>query len=304
MTREIMTAPRMPFASEDVSTWTHENVKLFVESSKHKPKSFYQNFFGWSEEEYKQAKDHAVAELLKHFDPSEMFPTGGSKAQLRHTAQTTLVRDWPELFVNRHGPDPPAWFSLDLISRSPANLEAYNTKNVVQQFISLTRNLSRTQLRSLKRSKHTTMGEDDDDDDHNDSNNDNNVSHKRSQTSRLAQNPPVSIVTSKSMLSSPSATLPSSHTAARGSHTSVDMEPPSTGSSFSWSRKAPTQVTATLSSRTKIEKSASLILYITRVTIEDQTLVLERDRFGLVDNLFERGRLMEPYIQELVFGNP
>jgi hypothetical protein len=36
----------------------------------------------------------------------------------------------------------------------------------------------------------------------------------------------------------------------------------------------------------------------------DQILVLERDRFGLVDNLFEKGRLIEPYIQELIFDNP
>jgi hypothetical protein len=36
----------------------------------------------------------------------------------------------------------------------------------------------------------------------------------------------------------------------------------------------------------------------------DQTLVLERDRFGLVNNLFENGQLIEPRIQELVFGNP
>ncbi|KAG9813194.1 hypothetical protein KCU68_g20029, partial [Aureobasidium melanogenum] len=32
-------------------------------------------------------------------------------------------------------------------------------------------------------------------------------------------------------------------------------------------------------------------------------LVLERDRFGFVDNLFEQGKLVESRIKELVFGN-
>lgn len=188
-------------------------------------------------------------------------------------------------------------------------------KNVVQQFISLTRKLSRTQLRSLKRSQHTAM-DDDDDDDYSNSNSNNQVSHKRSQTCKRIESPDSPIVTSMSMLSSSSATYPGSqtsvhmkplsspHDAAQKSHASVDMYPPSTGSPLSWNRKAPAKVTAALSSRIRVGDPASLILYITRVTIEDQTLILERDRFGLVDNLFERGRLVESYIQELVFGNP
>lgn len=81
-----MTTSELPFDQENVSTWTHQRVKIHVKSSQRKIKSFYQNFFGWSEKEYKEAQRYTVVELGKHFDLSKKLPTVGPQAKLRHRA--------------------------------------------------------------------------------------------------------------------------------------------------------------------------------------------------------------------------
>ncbi|KAI4759899.1 hypothetical protein E4T52_05497 [Aureobasidium sp. EXF-3400] len=268
-----MAAPEVPFSQDDVSTWTYERVRLHVESGNKKHKSFFQNFFGWSATEYKAAKNHTWAELQKHFDATEKFPTTGPQAELRHTVQVGLVRDWPDLFVNRHSPSPPSWFDVGLISRTPSRIESFNMRNVVQQFISLVRNSCRATHQSLKRSNHA--GNNDDDDNNDDNDNDNEILHKRPRLSRLDGHAPFPITTSMSMPPSPSVTVP-------GSQTSGDMMPQITGLTSIRNKKTPVHFTAA----------------------KDQNLVLERDRFSLVDRLFEKGQLIESRIQELVFGNP
>ncbi|KAG9966374.1 hypothetical protein KCU61_g974, partial [Aureobasidium melanogenum] len=65
-----------------------------------------------------------------------------------------------------------------------------------------------------------------------------------------------------------------------------------------------TRVTARHTDYTNTNSLRNLVLYITRVTIINQTLVLERDRFALVSSLLEKGQLIEQRIKELVFGNP
>jgi hypothetical protein len=293
-----MSAPEMPFDEEDVSTWTHKRVKLHVESSKKPLKSFYQNFFGWSTEEYKEAKDHTVAEMQKHFDLTKKFPTTGPLAKYRHTVQINLVRDRPDLFMNRHGPLPPAWFDAELISRSSSSLHtrAFDMKNVVQQFIAFSRSHESGRGRQRHILKRANCAEEiADSDEEND--NDSQVPNKRPRTSWLGRTTPLSNTTSITMLASPSATISDSQRI-------VNTKQPSIGSTSNWNKNASARVIAGLDSRARAERPTSLILYVTRVTIMDQTLVLERDRFGLVDNLFENGQLIEPRIQELVFGNP
>jgi hypothetical protein len=290
----------MPFDQEDISTWTHQRVKLHVESSKRKLKSFYQNFFGWSEDEYKEAKEHAVAELRKHFNLTKKFPTIGPQAKLRHTVQTNLVRDWPDLFVNRHGSNPPAWFDAELISRPPppSHTRSFDMKNVVQQFISLSRGHQGRHLKRDNRAQDDGNDEEDDDDDEDDEDDDSyRVLHKRPRISMVGTNTLLGNSASTSMRSSP-------YTAATSPRASADMEPPDVGSNSGRDGKASSRIATTSRGTIRASNPLGLILYITRVTIVDQVLVLERDRFGLVENLFERGRLIESYIQELVFGNP
>jgi len=286
----------MPFTEEDVSTWTHKRVKLHVESSKNKLKAFYTIFFGWSEKEYKEAKDHTVDELRKHFDLTKKFPTTGPQAKLRYTMQTNLVRDWPELFVDRHGQNPPAWFDVDLISRPPSNKGSFNMKNVVQQFISHTRNFSRNHFAKLKRKHHAEYDEDDDDDD-DENNRDNSGLSKQLRVSRIDRTTPHPI--GLSMTIPPG--LPRSVPIFQASS---NIKPP--GRSYNHREIDSLHNGPTTSSvhGMRPDGSSNLILYITRVTINEQTLTLERDRFAFVDNLFEKGQLFEPRIHELIFGNP
>ncbi|KAH0293870.1 hypothetical protein M436DRAFT_62406 [Aureobasidium namibiae CBS 147.97] len=291
-----MAAPDMPFTEEDVSTWTHKRVKLHVESSKNKLKAFYTIFFGWSEQEYKEAKDHTVDELRKHFDLAKKFPTTGPQAKLRYTMQTNLVRDWPELFVDRHGQNPPAWFDVDLISRPPSNKESFNMKNVVQQFISHTRNFSRNHFAKLKRKHHAEYDEDDDDDD-DENNRDNSGRNKQPQVSRYDRTTPHPIDLSMSIPPGLPTGVPMFQ--ASGSRKPL-------GRSYNHRENDSLPIVATTSSvhGMRPDGSSNLILYITRVTINEQTLTLERDRFAFVDNLFEKGQLFEPRIHEFIFGNP
>ncbi|CAD0111985.1 unnamed protein product [Aureobasidium uvarum] len=129
--------------------------------------------------------------------------------------------------------------------------------------------------------------EDDDDDDGY------QVLNKRPRTSST----PFPNTTSMSMPPSPSATT-------SGSQASWSMKLPNMNSIHNGTGKASSQITTAQSSNAGGNNSVGLIIFITRVAIVDQALVLERDRFGIVDNLFERGRLIEPYVHELVFGNP
>jgi hypothetical protein len=293
-----MAAPAIPFTEEDVSTWTHKRVKLHIESSKNKLKIFYMIFFGWSEEEYKQAKDHTVAELRKHLDLTKKFPTTGPRAKLRHKVQINLVRDWPELFVDRQGPNPPAWFDVNLISRPPSNAQSFNLKNVVQQFISLARKVAyehERRVRRLKRDGPTEVHVDNDEEDDDDDDDGRQVLSKRPRLSWLGDTTPSTGITSMS--------LPSAHSTASSSQANVGAKPPDMGLNFGRNWEAYSHASVITGDKKRVGDSLGLMLYITRVTIVDQVLILERDRFGLIDNLFERGRLIEPYFQELIFGN-
>ncbi|KAG9765954.1 CDC73-domain-containing protein, partial [Aureobasidium melanogenum] len=222
---------------KDVSRWTYHSVRSHVESPKKKLKAFYLNFFGWSEEEYREARGHTSDEILKYFDQSKKFPTTGREARSRHTVQTNLVRDWPGLFVNRHGPNAPAWFDAELVSRPPTDTEIYNMKN----------------------SKRKTYADEDDDNDHD--NDDNNDGNSGNQQNHLIPNHHLRTCASTSAYYWPRL--------SRGrQQTALPLGKPAIPESKAWS------------------------------------LHLERDRFALVDNLFENGHLVEPRIHELVFGNP
>ncbi|KAH0264603.1 hypothetical protein KCU91_g11954, partial [Aureobasidium melanogenum] len=291
-----MTPLETPFDEKDVSTWNHQNVKNHVESSKTKRKAFYVNFFGWSEEEYQEARKRTSDEVLNYFDPSKKFPTTGREAKSRHTVQTNLIRDWPELFVNRHGPNPPAWFYAELINRSPTNMEIYNMKNVIQQFISFYRSLCLT-TRQNQSKRRRNADEDDDDDDDDDDNGNSRVRTKQPRSSwHCKTNPfpngtPVSVppdlpAANQSLQTDSSRRLYGNHTNSKDDGAAI------------------TRVTARHTDYTNTNSLRNLVLYITRVTIINQTLVLERDRFALVSSLLERGQLIEQRIKELVFGNP
>ncbi|KAI4719510.1 hypothetical protein E4T48_04225 [Aureobasidium sp. EXF-10727] len=287
-----MTLLGVPFDEGDVSNWTLQSVRTHVESSKKKLKAFYVNFFGWSEDEYKEAKDRTADELLKHFDPLGRFPSSGTEAKPRYTVQTSMIRDWPQLFIKRHGPNPPAWFDVGLINGSPPHMKPFDMKNVIQQFISLTRNTTShitgpvKRQERLKRKDRTDEDGDNDDDDNNTSNI--QTLAKQPRTSWLDEIAPFPTISSTTSSSSQS-----------GDRKLLGRYPnPSGAGNLSH------QVTNTLGSRTRDHSHLGLILYVTGVTIIDQTLILERDRFALVGSLFESGQLIEQRIQELVFGNP
>ncbi|KAI4732048.1 hypothetical protein E4T49_00282 [Aureobasidium sp. EXF-10728] len=273
-----MTLLGVPFDEEDVPNWTLQSVRTYVESPKKKLKAFYVNFFGWSEDEYREAKRCTSNETLKYFDSLKRFPSTGHEAKKRHTVQTNMVRDWPELFVHRHGPDPPAWFDAELISRAPRYLESFSMKNVVQQFIATTHNANlKTRQRQLKRKDRADKDDDDDENGHSQ-----NPQPRTPWLDGTTRVPPDTTSGSQSGDKKPLRNYP--HTSGDGnlSH----------------------QVTTTLGSRTREHGPLGLILYITGVTIIDQTLLLERDRFALVGSLLEKSQLIEQRIQELVFGNP
>jgi hypothetical protein len=295
-----MSASDMLFSEEDVSTWTYESVRACVQGSKRLLKPFFQNFFSWSEEEYKEARRLACNEVLKHFDPAKKFPITGPQAKLRHTVQMNLIQDWPDLFVNRHGPDPPAWFDAELISRSPSisDTKPFDMKNVVQQFISFTRKAVPQHERRRRCLKRDGCAEEDEEEEEADDDDDGyHVLNKRPRTSWLGTPTILANTTSTTM-------QPSLHTITRSSQANMNTELPSVGLISHTDRKSSSLIASTTGDQKRASNPLGLILYITRVTIVNQALVLGRDRFGLVENLFERGRLVETYFQELVFGNP
>ncbi|KAG9891929.1 hypothetical protein KCU98_g14909, partial [Aureobasidium melanogenum] len=285
-----MTLLEIPFDEEDVSHWTRQSVRAYVESSKKKLKAFYLNFFGWSEEEYRQARDCTSAELQIHFDPCKRFPIIGPQAKFRHTAQINLVRDRPDLFLGRHGPNPPAWFDAELISRSPPYTKPFDTRSVVQQFISFSRGHAHERQRRLKRENHAEEDADSDEDEVRCQ-----ITNKRPRISRLEEATPFTTLTSTFMPPTSPATITypqiSGHPKPPGKHPNSSKGSNSSG-----------RIATTAGGRSSVSM-LGLILYVTRVTIVDQNLVLERDRFGFVDNLFEQGKLVESRIKELVFGN-
>ncbi|KAH0366456.1 hypothetical protein KCU65_g5338, partial [Aureobasidium melanogenum] len=284
-----MTLLEIPFDQEDVSSWTLQSVKSQVESPKKKLKAFYVNFFGWSEEEYKEAKECASDEVHIYFDPCKQFPITGSQAKLRHTVQTNLVRDRPDLFLNRHGLNPPAWFDAELISRPPPHTKPFDMRNVVQQFISFSRKDVRKRVQRSNRADDDAESDEDEVRCH--------ISNKRPRISRLDEATPFS--TGKAMSVPPVSPATISTPQMSGHLNSLGKHPNSSEGSNSSGR-----TTTTVGARSSRSRLLGLILYITRVTIIDQNLILERDRFGFVDNLFEQGQLVESRIQELVFGNP
>ncbi|KAG9690671.1 hypothetical protein KCU95_g8710, partial [Aureobasidium melanogenum] len=285
-----MTLLEIPFDEEDVSHWTRQNVRAYVESSKKKLKAFYLNFFGWSEEEYRQARDCTSAELQIHFDPCKRFPIIGPQAKFRHTAQINLVRDRPDLFLGRHGPNPPAWFDAELISRSPPYTKSFDMRNVVQQFISFSRGHAHERRRRLKRKNHAEEDADSDEDEVRCQ-----ITNRRPRISRLEDATPFTTLSSTSMPPTSPATI--SYPQISG-----HPKPPGKHPNSSEGSNSSERIATTAGGRSSVSM-LGLILYVTRVTIVDQNLVLERDRFGFVDNLFEQGKLVESRIQELVFGN-
>lgn len=286
-----MTPLEIPFDQEDVSRWTRQSVRSYVESSKKKLKAFFVNFFGWSEEEYRIARDYTSAEVQLHFDPCKKFPIIGPQAKLRHTVQTNLVRDRPDLFLNRHGPNPPTWYDPELISRSPPYTKPFDMRNVVQQSICFSRKHIPDRQKHLKREDHAEGDADSDEDDVGCQ-----VSNKRPRISRLEEVTPLSTLTSMSV-------PPTSPAIISYPHKSGQPKPLGEYSSSGQGSNLSDRITTTAGGRSLVSRLPSLILYVTRVTIVDQNLILERDRFGFVDNLFEQGKLVESSIQELVFGN-
>lgn len=286
-----MTPLEIPFDQEDVSRWTRQSVRSYVEGSKKKLKVFFVNFFGWSEEEYRIARDYTSAEVQLYFDPCKKFPIIGPQAKLRHTVQTNLVRDRPDLFLNRHGPNPPAWYDAELISRSPPYTKPFDMRNVVQQFVCFSRKHVPDRQKHLKRESHA---EEDGDSDVHDVRC--QVLNKRPRLSRLDEVTPFSTLTSIPI-------PPPSHAMISCPHKSGPPKSLGKYSNSSENSNLFDRITTTTGDRSPVSRLPGLILYVTRVTIVDQNLILERDRFSFVDNLFEQGKLIESRIQELVFGN-
>jgi hypothetical protein len=299
LTRKSMTASDMTFNEEDVSSWTYESVKSYVHgSSPRLLKTFFLNFFDWSEDDYVKSRKLTCLEVKKYFDPTKKFPFNGPQAESRHTVQMNLVQDWPNLFVSRHGPDPPAWFDDELISRPPSSSDPrpFDMKNVVQQFISFTRKAVPVSDRPGRRLKRNGRAE----------NHAHNDEEDEDGCRALNKRPRTSWLGSTTILpnTSPTNMRPSLHTMNPRSQANVDAKQPNMGLTSHTYENTYSQVISASGDKKKATNPLGLILYITRVTIIDQALILERDRFGLVENLFERGRLVESYFQELVFGNP
>ncbi|THW18511.1 hypothetical protein D6D23_07662 [Aureobasidium pullulans] len=283
-----MARAAIPFAVTNVTTWTYEALKVYVgQNRSKKPKCYFLSFFGWSYEEYVQAREYTITELeTQPFGNTAGFPTAGPKARLRHVIQKKLVREHPDLFVERHGSDPPTWFVPEFISAEPISDQPYNSKNVTQQFIAAM-NLHR---KAQKRNdfQHNHENDEDEDEDRNDQ-----PQTKRQRTTMTERATPFPVISSMSMPPSPSATT-------TGSQASEIGQPFERSKVLNRDRMGVGQAITSLS---QINPSC-LILYITRVMIVDQQLLVNRQRFGIVENLFDQNRLDEARLDELLFGYP
>ncbi|TIA60572.1 hypothetical protein D6C77_04047 [Aureobasidium pullulans] len=287
-----MSSRPVPFSVANVTTWTYQGLKSHAENARsRKPKYYFVNFFGWSAEEYVEAKEYTVAELDKQpFDVEAAFPTAGPKAKLRHVIQKKLIADRPDLFVDRHGRNPPAWFLPEMISSDPKADQPYHNKNVTQQFIAVMNSHRKAQKRNNSR-----YNEDDEQEEEDDTIDENSRQsrNKRQRTSTTERSTTFPVLASMSMAPSPSTTAPSSMA-------SELRKPPGRFSTLSSDGTGSRQAVTVR----RPNRSSGMILYITRVTIDNQHLILERHRYGLVSRLFEEDRLVEARLQELVFGNP
>ncbi|THY21663.1 hypothetical protein D6D01_06534 [Aureobasidium pullulans] len=283
-----MARAAIPFAVTNVTTWTYEALKVYVGQNKSgKPKCYFLSFFDWSYEEYIQAREYAITELeTQPFDDTAGFPTAGPKARLRHVIQKKLVREHPDLFVERHGSDPPTWFVPEFISAEPISDQPYNSKNVTQHFIAAM-NLHR---KAQKRNnfQYNLENNEDEDEDRNDQ-----PQTKRQRTAMTERATPFPVISSMSMPPSPSAT-------ATGSQASEIGQLLERSKVLNRDGRGVGQAITSLSQ----SNPSCLILYITRVMIVDQQLLVNRQRFGIVENLFDQNRLDEARLDELLFGYP
>lgn len=250
------------FNVDDVSTWTYRGLRDFLQigsTRNRRKKSFYCTFYGWTDAEWSEAKNYIMARLTACFDPTI--------TNMRYPLQLAALRDHPELFVDRHGPRPPEWFATSLNASTPSAGSAYDTKCVLQSFISMANS------HRGKRSKQDARDDEDEDEEE-----------------------------GRSLLKRQRTTLTRDSTVSRFG--TMPSSPPTTApSSFGEDIKPLSMVATTLKAVASVE-FPGLILYITRVAIIDYHLVLTRDRFAFVNNLFENNKLSEPLLQELVFGNP
>jgi hypothetical protein len=272
------------FNVNNVSTWTYNDLKHSIQSGRNgKRKAFYTSFFAWTQDEYKEASQEVVAELSRHpFDLSMSFPTTGSKARYRDVAQRNLLQNRPDLFLDRHGPQPPVWFTLDLIGQDAPAGVPYNSKCVLQQLIGY---MNSHASRKTKRNRQVHIIEDDSDED-------DRVGVKKQRG-----------IAPTNATSAPSVT--SSAVNIFDAMTNVTSGPASTPQNIE-ERLPHAQVTPANTSPDTIRNSQPLFLYIAKLTIVNQVLHLTRNRFCIPSHLFNpsNNHLIEPRLQELIFGNP
>ncbi|KEQ98334.1 hypothetical protein AUEXF2481DRAFT_26716 [Aureobasidium subglaciale EXF-2481] len=280
------------FNAQDVSTWTYQSLKTYVEiSNKYKPKAYFRNFFGWTTEEAIEATEFVISAIGEQSGgPGSLPGINAAMSSERHLLQTVMVRNRPDLFVERHGPNPPEWFTTDLIYQKPRPGQSYSMKCVTQQFISS----AKVDRHNGKRRRAAgSRADEDDDGDGDESRWPLSKRRHSSQTTGISKRP--ATTSSQTMLTS---------SVASSRLQSKDVEGLTNGfASPNDDKKELGKFVPTGKVKVKTSFFSKLVLYITRVTIVNQQLILERDHFGLAKNLFDQGVLSESRLQELVFGN-
>ncbi|KAI5199559.1 hypothetical protein E4T39_06169 [Aureobasidium subglaciale] len=277
------------FNVHDVCTWSLQSFKAYQEiSTRHKPKGYFDNFFGWTKEEAIEAKEFVIRALEEQFGPCGSLPSRNSTmSSKRHLIQKIMVQERPDLFIQRHGPNPPDWFTTDLIYQEPEPDQTYNTKCVTQQFIAHVNNDKSTRKKRRAAILKPDAVEDEDEE------GSMQPLNKRSRVSHAARIP---TTPSERMFTSSFGVAPRPRKSDFQRFTNRSTSPHDDKKDFG--RFAPIE-----EGKDKTRISSELILYVTRVSIVAQNLILERDRFGLAKNLFDQGILAERRLQELVFGN-
>lgn len=129
----------LPGGTANSSTWTVQSVQKCLDSSIQPLRKFWIGFFTWTNDDLCRAAkitwDYFKVQDIFQNNKARYMMYSGPKLVNRKLAEDRLLATHPDLFLNRHGDDPPAWFINCLDSSGP---EA-DTACAMQRFFQLAR---------------------------------------------------------------------------------------------------------------------------------------------------------------------